>query len=283
MNQAPQTGHLSVSWPRKQSLKAIAVLQDYPKASLTVIALTFGTILFYLTQLNGLEHFNESFSRWRVENFGGEHPVDRAARVPDVLLSFPNAHYDRVDVLSMTSIHFGGRAFRKEIEEVMQRGGIIRVVGLDPRVGNHDHPNNKAFVDLAKAFDEELWEFRARCWHSAAVLVHLNQQLGERFQVRLMAESITGARAPYMSPGRWSHSYRADNRGERMDVIIERPDIADGTDSFSHKARVFRNRPDDPTVALFATAFEEAWRNGTLLDEILTQALLETLDGPEAR
>mgnify|MGYP006888806428 CR=1 FL=1 len=139
------------------------------------------------------------------------------------------------------------------------------------------------FLDLAKAFDEELWEFRARCWHSAAVLVHLNQQLGERFQVRLMAESITGARAPYMSPGRWSHSYRADNRGKRMDVIIERPDIADGTDSFSHKARVFRNRPDDPTVALFARAFEEAWKNGTLLDETLTQALLETLDGPEAR
>ena len=70
---------------------------------------------------------------------------------------------------------------------------------------------------------------------------------------------------------------------DRMDVIIERPETPDGTNSFAHEARVFRNRQDDPTVIRFATAFEEAWKNGTLLDETLTQALLDTLDGTEAR
>ena len=278
-----RTGHLSVAWPRKQWLKVIAVLQDYPKISVTTITLTLGSLLFYATQLDGLAHFKESFSRWRVENFGGEHQVDRAARAPDVILSFPNAHYDRVDLLSMTSIHFGGRAFRKEIEGVIQRGGIIRVVGLDPRIGNNQHPNNGSFIELAKAFDEELWEFRARCWHSAAVLVRLNQQLGERFQVRLIAEAIPGATSPYMSPGRWSHAYREDDPSKRMDVIVERPDTPDGRSSFAHAARVFRNRPDDPTVSRFTALFEEAWKRGTPLDLPLTQVLLESLDGPEAR
>ncbi len=274
MSNPTQTGSLSVSWPRRQWLKAIAVLQDYPKTFAGLLVLFAAFIVFYATQLDGLRHFTESFARWRVENFGGEHQVNRASRTSDVILSFQPAEYDRLDVLSMISLHFGGTAFRRELKGLVRRGGKIRIITLDPRIGDSDHPEHQRFLELANAFGQKPWAFRARCWYSTAVLLQLKQEFKADLQIGYISQPLKWARAPFMSPGRSSHAYQADDHAKRLDVIVQRPHNPDGFDSFSHPARLFRGRPEEPLVERFTTSFEEAWKGAVVLDEALQQSFL---------
>ena len=136
MNLNDKTGTIAPSWFRLQWKRLIALLDDHPVPAVTLLLTMVLFIGFYFTQLHGISHFRESFGRWRVENFGGVHEVDRAVRMPDVILSFKPRGYDRLDVMAMTSIHFGGTAFRDELRALAGRGGIIRIVVLDPRIGD---------------------------------------------------------------------------------------------------------------------------------------------------
>lgn len=277
MSSSSRTGDFSVSWPRRQWLKAVALIQDHPTIVLTSLVIGVSFVVFYATQLDGVAHFKESWSRWKVENFGGRHPVSRASRTSDVILSFQPAHYDRVDVLSMISLHFGGTAFRKDIERLVERGGKLRVVTLDPRLGDPDHPEHALFEGLAKAFGQEPWAFRVRAWYSMAVMIELKQAFGDAMQIGMISERLAQAKAPYISPGRSSHSYDSQNPGHRQDVIVERPETPDGFDSFSHPASVIRERPDDPLVQRFTEAFAEAWDESDMLEGELLDALLERI------
>ena len=278
MSSPSRTGDFSVSWPRRQWLKAVAVIQDHPAVVLSVIIFTSSFVVFYATQLDGLAHFKESWSRWRVENFGGRHPVSRASRTSDVILSFQPAHYDRVDVLSMISLHFGGTAFRRDIEKLVERGGKLRIVTLDPRLGDADHPEHALFEGLAKAFGQETWAFRARAWYSMAVMIELKQAFGDAMQIGLISNRLAQAKAPYVSPGRSSHSYDSKDPGYRQDVIVQRPEVPDGFDSFSHPASVIRDRPDDPLVRGFTEAFKEAWEQADMLQGDLLETLLGRIE-----
>lgn len=282
MDQQHRTGTLKPPWARQQWRKVVVVVEDHPKSTLSVVLVGLVFVIFYGTQLRGLAHFRESFSRWRVESFGGVHRVERAVRMSDVLLSFRARDYDRLDVLSLTSIHFGGIAFREELEAITRRGGIIRVVMMDPRLSDDGSEKKEAFGKLAEEFGQDREEFRARCWYSTAVILRLSRQLGENLQVRLVSEPIPGSSAPYFSPGRSAHAYMASDPSNRMDIIIPRPDSPSGTDTFTHPASIILDRPDgNPDVDRFTTAFEKAWDGAEVLDETLTQELLKHVNGTQ--
>ena len=122
------------------------MLDDHPVPAVTMLLVIVFGVGFYATQLKGVSHFRESFSRWRVESFGGIHEVDRAVRMPDVILSFKPRGYDRLDAMVMTSIHFGGTAFRDELRALAARGGIIRIVVLDPRIAEPNAAKADAWI-----------------------------------------------------------------------------------------------------------------------------------------
>jgi hypothetical protein len=240
--------------------------------------LVVGVGWFYLHPLRGWVHVRDSFAMWRLDVFGGELRVGRSLELPGVLVALEPLPYDRVDVVSPDWAYMPGTASRREVERVVvERDGVVRLMTLDPRMGAEGHLRQGEFEALAAAFGQEPWEFSARLWYSAAVVLRLRRQYGEAFQVRLITAPLEGARAPYFSPARWGHAYVAADPGERLDLVVERPVDRLGTDSADHPGLVVRDRPDHPQVALYQGRFERAWEAGLVLDGELEKELLREL------
>lgn len=273
----PRQGHLSPSWRRRQWLKVIVWIEDRPVPTLGGLALLLAFGLFYAFQLDGLGHFRESFARWRVENFGGVHSVDRSVRSPDVILSFTPRSSDRLDILSLVSLHFSGTAFRADLEAFARRGGKARIVTLDPRLTDSDHPNHALFLALGEAFGQDPLSFGARCWYTASVVLGLEEALGDSFDIRFIDGPIEGARAPYFCLGRSTHAYASNGSTERMDLLLPRPEEPTQLDSFADPQWIILDRPHDPRVVQFTEAFAKAWQAGHPLDATLGQQIREHL------
>ena len=125
---------------------------DHPWISLIAGMLLAAAVLFYGIRLNGFAHLGEALNRWRMEVFGGTFKVQRSIELPDVILSFHSENFDRVDALSGATGFMGGTAFRKEIAVIAKRPGArIRIVALDPRLGNPQHPRHAEFAAEASA------------------------------------------------------------------------------------------------------------------------------------
>ena len=97
---------------RRFWLTVSAWVGDHPWLSLAGAVLLAAAFAFYGIRLNGFSHMGESLSRWRMEVFGGTFPVERSIEVPDVILSFHEEGYDRVDAVAATGAYLGGTAFR---------------------------------------------------------------------------------------------------------------------------------------------------------------------------
>lgn len=275
-------GLVRPSFFRRLWLRIMAVAEDHPFASLSLFGALLAIVLFYGFRLGGFDHFRESWARWRVENFGGRHHVDRSVRTSDVVLSFHRMQFDQLDAFTMTAAHLKASAFRKELKEMAaEEGGRIRIVALDPRLGDVDHPLHPAFAELAAAFGHKPWEYSARCWHSVAVLIELENEIGESLQVRLLTEALPDATPPFFSIGRSGHAYRAKDPDKRLDIIVPRPSKPSGTDSFTHPADIFVNRSGNAEVQRFHASFETAWERSIPLDEPLKNEFLIHLRGED--
>lgn len=272
-------GKVQLSWLRRQWLKVAAVIGDHPKTATVMLVGSIGLILFYGIRLGGFSHFIESAARWRLETFGGSHHVSRSVRTPDVLLSMKHPDYDRLDVISPTAVHLGGSAFRKEFRKMAKEHARMRVAVLDPRLSDPAHPQHQRFLALAKAFGQSSRELDARLWHSVAVLLFLQEEFGDRLEIRLISAPSPDARAPYFSIGRSGHLYQSFNPKRRLDVIVPRPDQPTFTDSFSNPGVIIVNRPDHSDVILFTEAFKAMWESATPLDEALREEFCAHIDG----
>ena len=255
-----------------------AWLGDHPGLALLGGLAMAGGVYFYGVRLNGFAHMADSAGRWRMEVFGGTLKVDRSIEVPDVILSLRGESYDRLDSVAASAGFMGGTAFRKELNVIAARPGAhIRIVALDPRMGAPGHPRHAEFAAAAAAYGMEPWEYRARCWHSAAVLLHLKKEIGAALEVKFLDERLAAAPAPFFTRGRSVQLSRSDNPSVRLDILVPRPVEADGMDSFTHPGLIIRNRPDDAEVKLFADAFTLAWTRARPLDAALEAELLNTL------
>jgi hypothetical protein len=268
------TGRVSLSWPRRQWLKFVAILQDHPLPTLTLIILGSAFLIFYATQLQGWSHLKESFARWRVDTLGGNLTVNRSIEIPDVLLSFEDPKHDRIDFLGPTTVHIGANAFRKELRELIQHNGSTRIITLDPRLANASHPQHERYLQLAQAFGLEPWEFAARLHYNAAVVMRLDEEFGDACQIRFLATPSPHAHTPYFTIGRHGHSYQSSDPSDRLDVLVPRPANPTGFDSLTDPATVIVNRPDNPEVVRFTKAFEETWSQAVPLDDNIRDFVL---------
>ena len=280
MSEESRTVRTQPSWGRRQWLKIVATVDDHPRATIALVVVVLGVAVFYATRLGGMSHFMESGARWRVDTFGGTHHVDRAVRTPDVLLSFREREFNRLDALAPTAVHFGGTVFREELRAMAAReGGFIRIAALDPRLAEENHPGHARFVALGQAFGLSPYELAARCWHSTAVLLRLAEELADRVEIRLISEPHEDAQAPYFCIGRSGHAYEAGDEGTRLDVIVPRPSEPTGSDSFTHPGMIIKNRPNNPDVLRHTREFESLWNAATQLDDELRIELLDHIDG----
>ncbi len=278
------TARIQLSWSRRQWLKFAAFVEDHPKTTVATVVLLVSFILFYGIRLKGFAHFSESGARWRLETFGGSHRFDRSVRVPDIVLSFQRFQCDQLDITVPTAAHLGGTAFRKELREIAaEKDGRIRVAALDPRLSEVGHLHHERFAELSEVFGMRPWEFRARCWHSTAVLIHLGEELGEAIEIRLISEPSPDAVEPYFVIGRSGHAYRAAKPEKRLDTIVPRPAEPTGSDSFTHPGTVHMNRPKHPDVVKFSEAFATLWQKATPLTPELKDELLIQLRGQITR
>ncbi len=282
MTQPEKTIRVETPWLRRQWLKITAFMEDHPRLSVGAGVLLLAAFLFYGIRLGGFAHFRESAARWRVETFGGAHHVDRSVRIPDVILSFQDRQYDQLDVVAMTAVNLKGTAFRKELREMAaDPDGRIRIVALDPRLGEPEHPGHAKFVALAEAFGQKQWEYRARSWHSASVLLHLKEDLGDAIEIRFLSTASEGAHPPFLTAGRAAHLYFSDNPKKRLDIVVPRPDEPTGTDSFTHPGTIYIDRPKNGQVVKFTAQFNELWEKATPLDDALQNELLQELRGQD--
>ncbi|MEM8955910.1 MAG: hypothetical protein AAGD22_17270, partial [Verrucomicrobiota bacterium] len=272
----PDTGQISLSWPRRQYLKAVAILQDHPKTTLSFVGLALAFFLFYATKLRGWTHFNESLQRWRVESFGGIHHVNRSIRIPDVLLSFEDAGHTQLDFIAPSSVHIGANAFRQELRNLIENHGTARILTLDPRLANPSHPYHQRYLNLAEAFGQKPWEFAARSRYGAAVVAHLADEFGDACEVRFISQPDPEATPPYFTLGRSGHSYERNDRNDRLDIIVPRPDHPTGFDSLTDPADIIVDRPNDSEVTRFTNAFEQHWQDASPLDQALRDYILVT-------
>ena len=280
MTQPEKTIRVQTPWLRRQWLKVTAFMEDHPRISVGIGGLLLAAFLFYGIRLGGFAHFRESASRWRVETFGGAHQVDRSVRISDVILSFQHRQYNKLDVVAMTAVNLKGNAFREELREIAaEPEGHIRIVALDPRLGEPGHPEHEKFVALAEAFGQKQWEYRARAWHSASVLLHLRKELGDAIEIRFLSTPSKDANPPFITAGRSGHLYFSTNPKKRLDVVVPRPDEPDGNDSFAHPGTVYIDRQEDGQVVKFTAQFKELWEKATPLDDALQNELLQELRG----
>ena len=280
MSEQSKTARIQPSWGRRQWLKILAIIDDHPKVAIFLAMVVLGGVLFYAMLLGGLSHFFQSAARWRVESFGGTLHVDRAVRTPDVLLSFRESEFNRLDALVPTATHFGGTAFRAELRAMVDReDGLIRVGALDPRLSDPDHPQHKRFTELAEAFGMSDYELEARCWYSTAVLLCLEAEFGAGIEIRLIEAPVENAQSPYFCLGRSGHLYYSDGRKGRLDVIVPRPEKPTGSDSFTNPGMIIKNRPKDDDVVRFNRNFDSMWEGALELNGDLRDQFLDHLNG----
>lgn len=279
MSEESRTAKLQLSWLRRQWLKVAAVIGDNPRMATFVLVGSIGLMLFYGIRLGGCAHFIESAARWRLETFGGVHHVSRAVRTSDVVLSLKLPQYDRLDLTSPTAVHLGGSAFRKELGEIAENGGHLRINILDPRISDLSHPQHERFLALAAVFGQTHRELDARLWHSVSVLLRLQDELGDRLEARLISAPSADAKAPYFTIGRSGHLYQSANPKHCLDVIVPRPETPSFTDSSSDPSVIIVNRPNNPEVLRFSEAFKSLWEAATPLDAALQQELRARIDG----
>jgi hypothetical protein len=241
-------------------------------------------VIFYATRLNGYTHAVEALTRWRLDNFGGVQEVERSIEVADVILSFAKEPYDRLDAMSLTTAHLGATAFRQEFREIAGLpGGRVRVLTLDPRLADADHPHHGAFVKFGEAEQLEPWEFSARVWHCLAVLLHLKRELNPSVEVRLVSAPSPDAAAPYFSIGRGAHAWRSAEPRRRLDVLVPEPHKPVAADTFTAPAMIIKDRPDHPEAIRFEKAFAAMWESALPLDAALESELLRHLDAPRVK
>jgi hypothetical protein len=275
---APVPGRVGPSWRRRNWLRLTAWLGDHPRLTLLGGLLLGGGVYFYGMRLNGFAHIAESTGRWRMEVFGGTFRVERSIELPDVFLSLREEKYDHVDAAVTSAGFMGGTAFREEFRTIASRPGArIRIVALDPRMGTPGHPHHAEFAAAAAAFGMEPWEFSARCWHSAAVLLHLQKIIGPALEIKLLDERLDSVPAPFFTEGRSVQLTRGDNPSVRLDILVPRPSEPDGVDSFAHPGLIVRNRPDNADVRRFSEAFTLSWNRAHPLDATLQAELLQSL------
>lgn len=275
---SPKPARIGPSGPRRAWLALTAWLGDHPFVAFIAACLAAGALYFYGVRLNGFAHCAEALGRWRMEVFGGTFKVQRSIQVPDVMLSFRQENYDRVDAMTASAAFMGGTAFRAELKAIAERPGArLRIVALDPRMGNTGHLRHADFTAAAAAFGMEPMEYRARCWHSVAVLLRLIKAHAPALEVRLLDRRLPGAVSPFFANGRSLHLYRSNDSGTRLDVLVPRPQDGDGSDSFAHPGFIIRNRPDDADAVRFAADFQSAWDVALPLDAALQAQLLSTL------
>ncbi len=263
---------------RRFWLAITAWFGDHPLTALGLGLLAAAAFWFFGMHLNGFAHCREALGRWRMEVFGGTFEVKRAIELPDVILSLREENYDRLDAMTASAAFMGGSAFRKELQVIAARPGArMRVVALDPRMGEPGHPHLSEFADSAAAFGMDLREYRARCWHSMTVVLRLLKTHAAVLEVRLLDRRLPEATPPFLTAGRSLHLYRDGHASTRLDILVPRPREADGADSFSHPGLIIRDRPDNSEVQRFAAAFETAWRTAVPLDAALQEQLLQTL------
>jgi hypothetical protein len=251
---------------------------DHPLTALVVAVLAAAALWFYGVRLHGFAHLNESLGRWRMEAFGGTFKVQRAIELPDVFLSLRDENYDRLDAMTASAAFMGGTAFREELKILAARPGArLRVVALDPRMGEPDHPHFGDFTASAEAFGMDVREYRVRSWHSIAVLLRLLKAHAPGLEVRLLDRRLPGESPPFLTAGRSLHLYKEGDQTTRLDVLVPHPSEPDGTDSFSHPGFLIRNRPDNSEVQRFSASFESAWQLSLPLDAALQEQLLQAL------
>jgi hypothetical protein len=251
---------------------------DHPLTALMLGLLAAAAVWFCGVRLHGFAHLNESFGRWRMEAFGGTFQVKRAIELPDVFLSFREENYDRLDAMTASAAFMGGTAFRDELKVLAERPGArLRVVALDPRMGEPSHPHFADFTASAEAFGMDAREYRVRSWHSLAVLLRLLKAHAPALEVRLLDRRLPETSPPFLTEGRSLHLYRHGRESTRLDVLVPHPSQPDGTDSFSHPGFLIRNRPDNSEVKRFAASFESAWQASLPLDAALQEQLLQAL------
>lgn len=278
MSAEAKMGKVQLSWLRRQWLKVAAVIGDHPKTATFMLVGTVGLLLFYGIRLGGFSHFIESAARWRLETFGGTLRVSRSVRTPDVLLSMKHPEYNRLDVTSPTASHLGGSAFRKELRKMAADHAQMRINVLDPRLSDPSHPQHERFLALADAFGQSPRELDARLWHSAAVLLHLQEEFGDHLEVRLISKPSPAAKPPYFSIGRSGHLYQSGNPKRRLDVIVPRPAEPTFTDSFSDPGMIIVDRPKNPEVLRFTEAFKAMWEAATPLDATVQREFRTHID-----
>ena len=278
---SPPAARIGPSWMRRRWLMLTAWMGDHLFLSLLAAAVFTGAVLFYGLRLNGFAHLTDSLRRCRMEIFGGTYHVERSIEVPEVILSFREEAFDRVDAATSSAGFLGGSAFRQEIAAIAARPGAkLRIIALDPRLADPSHPHHAEFKATAAAFGMEVWEYGARCRHSSAVLLHLLRDFAPTLEARLLSERLPSATDPFFTPGRSLQLYRHDDPAVRLDVLVPRPNEADGMDSFSHPGLIIRHRPDDSEVRRFSAAFAEGWDRARPFDAALQAEILKSLTSP---
>ncbi len=282
--QSHRTGRVAHSWPRRQWLRLLAIVEDHPRTILLCCAGLAAFLVFYGCQLRGWSHFQESFSRWRVALFGGVHQVNRSVRVYDAVLAFENIPFNRLDVTSLTALHVGGTAFRKELNHVILRDqGHVRIILLDPRLGSSSHPLHPRFAAVARRVGEEPYQFAAKCWHAAAAGIELSDAFSPNLEIRFLDSPLPETEPPWFALGHSAHLYDHSDPSRRLDVITPRPAASDQRirSSFEDPSLVIHNRPNHPEVRRFQAAFNTLWDQAQPLDPTLRRELLRRLDHGE--
>ena len=275
---------VQLPWVRHQWRKVTAWIEDHPLPTLLAGGGLLAAVVFYGTRLNGYNHAAESLVRWKLDNFGGVQRVERSIEVAGVVLSFARQSYDRLDAMTLTTAHLGATAFRQEFREISGRpNGLVRVLTLDPRLADADHPHHGAFVKYGEAEQLEPWEFSARVWHCCAVLLHLKRELGPRVEVRLVSAPAPDATPPYFSIGRSVHVWRSADPNRRLDVLVPEPHKPVAADSFTAPALIIKDRPDHQEARRFEKAFAAMWETAVPIDSALQSELLRHLDAPRVK
>ncbi len=279
--QKKNIGHFAISWPRRQWLKLVAVVQDHPAVTAGSLVAGVVAVMFYLFVLGGGAHVRYAVKVWRLRAFGGVQELDRASRIFDNLEIFDSPDYNRLDIVSL-SLYVASTTFRQELIELVEDDhGRIRIVTLDPRIADPGHPQRAAFENLAGRFGQKPWEFEVECWHSIIKLLTLRDDLGEGIEIRLIAEPSPTAPPGYFLLGRSYHAYNSKTPRKRFDIIVPRPAGEEfrAADSPAHPALRLKNRTDNPEVRRFTKEFDLLWQRAQPIDDALAETLLKRFRG----
>src|SRR5262249_25027265 len=143
----------------------------------------------------------------------------------------------------------------------------VRVLVLDPRVAGA--PDGKEqFELLARQFGRDPLVLLEECRYSTATLLALQEQLGERLEVRFYRQPARGAQDHFFLPGRSYHKYNSDAPSRRLDVIV--PYVPDGPEATAWGEGMLRvkDRPDHEQVKRYTEAFGQLWDQAASIEEL---------------